>query len=250
MTQQPPHRNGPYAFPVVPPAARPGWFRRLQPGQRVGAIVGGVLLSSVLLCCSGATLVGALADDPQQGRTPATANESTRGDSLASTPEPVAVSASPVHSDPAPVPSTAPPPTTTAPKVETRTETKTQVIRHAERTVKDPSLTEGKRAVRTRGVNGVRTLTYQVTLTDGVPTGRKLVRSVVTRQAVTQVVAVGTKRERRCDPNYGGCVPIASDVDCAGGSGNGPAYVTGPIEVIGDDIYDLDRDNDGYACDD
>lgn len=51
-----------------------------------------------------------------------------------------------------------------------------------------------------------------------------------------------------CDPNYSGCVPIASDVDCAGGSGNGPAYVSGPINVIGTDIYDLDRDGDGEAC--
>lgn len=53
-----------------------------------------------------------------------------------------------------------------------------------------------------------------------------------------------------CDPNYGGCVPVASDVDCAGGSGNGPAYVSGPIRVTGSDIYDLDRDNDGIACED
>ncbi len=52
----------------------------------------------------------------------------------------------------------------------------------------------------------------------------------------------------KCDPNYSGCVPIASDVDCAGGSGNGPAYVAGPINVIGSDIYDLDRDGDGIAC--
>jgi hypothetical protein len=51
-----------------------------------------------------------------------------------------------------------------------------------------------------------------------------------------------------CDPNYGGCVPVASDVDCAGGSGNGPAYATGPVDVIGDDVYDLDRDADGVAC--
>lgn len=50
-----------------------------------------------------------------------------------------------------------------------------------------------------------------------------------------------------CDPNYTGCVPIASDVDCAGGSGNGPAY-TGYVQVIGSDIYDLDRDGDGEAC--
>jgi hypothetical protein len=53
-----------------------------------------------------------------------------------------------------------------------------------------------------------------------------------------------------CDPNYtGACVPIASDVDCAGGSGNGPAYVQGPVTVVGNDIYGLDgNDNDGIGC--
>jgi hypothetical protein len=56
------------------------------------------------------------------------------------------------------------------------------------------------------------------------------------------------KTNSNCDPNYSGCVPIASDVDCAGGSGNGPAYVSGPITVIGNDIYGLDRDHDGIAC--
>jgi len=43
-------------------------------------------------------------------------------------------------------------------------------------------------------------------------------------------------------------VPIASDVDCAGGSGNGPEYVAGPITVVGPDVYGLDRDGDGVAC--
>lgn len=51
-----------------------------------------------------------------------------------------------------------------------------------------------------------------------------------------------------CDRNYSGCVPIASDVDCAGGSGNGPAYTSGPVTVIGIDIYDLDADGDGIGC--
>lgn len=52
-----------------------------------------------------------------------------------------------------------------------------------------------------------------------------------------------------CDPNYDwACVPIASDVDCAGGSGNGPAYVQGPVLVIGRDVYGLDRNGDGYGC--
>lgn len=52
-----------------------------------------------------------------------------------------------------------------------------------------------------------------------------------------------------CHPSYEGrCVPIASDVDCAGGSGNGPAYVRGPVRVVGPDVYRLDRDGDGIGC--
>jgi resuscitation-promoting factor RpfB len=51
-----------------------------------------------------------------------------------------------------------------------------------------------------------------------------------------------------CDPNYSPCVPIAPDVDCAGGSGDGPEYVTGPVNVIGEDIYNLDADGDGVGC--
>jgi hypothetical protein len=52
-----------------------------------------------------------------------------------------------------------------------------------------------------------------------------------------------------CDPNYfGACVPAdASDVDCAGGSGDGPEYV-GPVQVVGSDPYGLDANGDGYAC--
>jgi hypothetical protein len=58
----------------------------------------------------------------------------------------------------------------------------------------------------------------------------------------------GHARAQDCNPNYEPCVPVASDVDCAGGSGNGPEYVTGPITVVGVDVYDLDRDGDGIAC--
>ena len=57
-----------------------------------------------------------------------------------------------------------------------------------------------------------------------------------------------TAAQPQCDPNYSGCVPIASDVDCAGGKGNGPAYVKGPVKVIGKDIYGLDKDRDGIGC--
>lgn len=62
-------------------------------------------------------------------------------------------------------------------------------------------------------------------------------------------VAQQQAQASQCDPNYTPCVPIASDVDCAGGKGNGPAYVRGPVYVIGTDIYGLDgKDNDGIGC--
>ena len=44
-------------------------------------------------------------------------------------------------------------------------------------------------------------------------------------------------------------MPIARDVDCAGGSGDGPAYVKGPVRVIGKDIYGLDKGGEpGVGC--
>ncbi|WP_197522967.1 hypothetical protein [Actinokineospora pegani] len=51
-----------------------------------------------------------------------------------------------------------------------------------------------------------------------------------------------------CNANYSPCVPTASDVDCEGGSGNGPAYVKGPVTVTGKDVYGLDHDKDGVGC--
>jgi hypothetical protein len=50
-----------------------------------------------------------------------------------------------------------------------------------------------------------------------------------------------------CHLSYDPCVPIASDVDCLGGSGNGPVY-TGTVRVIGFDEYGLDDDGDGVGC--
>jgi len=117
--------------------------------------------------------------------------------------------------------------------------------------VNDSALSKGSTRVRNPGVRGVEILTYRVTLRNGIQTHKELVRKVIVRAPVTRVVAVGTKETQQCDPNYSGaCVPIASDVDCAGGSGNGPAYVQGPVQVIGTDIYGLDSDDDGIGCED
>ena len=60
----------------------------------------------------------------------------------------------------------------------------------------------------------------------------------------------GNNTSGKCDPNYAGaCLdPNAPDYDCAGGSGNGPKYVQGPIRVVGEDHYHLDANGDGVAC--
>lgn len=67
--------------------------------------------------------------------------------------------------------------------------------------------------------------------------------------ALLSVNSANSAAAQSCHPSYeGACVPIASDVDCAGGSGNGPEYVRGPVYVVGPDEYGLDRDGDGVAC--
>lgn len=141
-------------------------------------------------------------------------------------------------------------------------------------TVDDPQLDQGATALVSAGVNGVKVITYRVTMVDGVEVSREVVSEAVSVQPVNEVTAIGSKAPAPvavpapapapvpapvplaqqggggCDSNYtGACVPISSDVDCAGGSGNGPAYVQGPVQIIGSDIYDLDRDGDGIACD-
>lgn len=47
---------------------------------------------------------------------------------------------------------------------------------------------------------------------------------------------------------YDPCLPPGPDVDCAGGSGDGPRYVQGPVTVTGSDPYGLDSDGDGVGC--
>lgn len=51
-------------------------------------------------------------------------------------------------------------------------------------------------------------------------------------------------------PRSGACVPTGfSEVDCAGGSGKGPGYVsTKNFQVVGPDVYGLNADEDGIGC--
>lgn len=230
--------------PVWMPPPRRSFWDRFTPLQRVGLIAAGLILP----CTGGLALIGALAGDPPHTviETPAAARATgspapATGADPTATGEPAQATGEPTLE----VATTA----SAAPVVTEKTVTVTKAIGYPTRTVEDPGLAEGKREVRTKGVAGVRTRTYEVTYSDGKETKRTLVSDEVTRKPVTKVVAVGTGKDS-CDPNYAGaCVPIAADVDCAGGSGNGPAYVQGPVTVVGSDIYRLDNDGDGTACD-
>ena len=144
-------------------------------------------------------------------------------------------------------------PQTDTPKIEFKTITETKDVPYSTTTVDDSSLPKGQTEILTHGLNGVETITYKVTYTDGKETDRQKTSDNVTIAPTNEVIGNGTyvAPQPNCDPNYsGGCVPnvYPSDVDCAGGSGNGPYYVSGPVYVIGNDLYGLDRDGDGVAC--
>ena len=78
------------------------------------------------------------------------------------------------------------------------------------------------------------------------------VKSILVLSAALSGAAMNSSAQtvaQACHPSYVGvCVPYASDVDCASGNGNGPVYVRGPFRVVGPDVYGLDRDHDGIAC--
>ena len=216
------------------------WWGGLGPGTRAALLISAIVLPLVLLCCGGVTVASLIAGVSPEG--------------------PGVSPAPPAPTEPGPPESPTDP--TPSPAVEVRAVTETEEIPFEQERVDDPSLPEGTEEVRVEGRAGLKRLVYRVTITDGVETARELVTEVVVREPVHEVVATGTKPPPepepepepapgpRCDPNYeGACVPIAPDVDCAGGGGDGPAYVRGPVRVVGQDIYDLDRDGDGVGCD-
>jgi hypothetical protein len=192
----------------------PGFLGRLGGRRKTAAYIGGSVLALVLFYV-GLAVVGGLIGQP---RPPP---KGTPGASAASE----------------------------RPAIKKRVITEVRQIPYREQAVESHSLPKNVREVRSRGAEGMASRTYEVTLTNGVQSGKRLLREVVISAPVPEIVAVGASGERHCDPHYAiACVPIASDVDCVGGDEDGPVYVEGPVKVIGEDIYNLDRDGDGYAC--
>jgi resuscitation-promoting factor RpfB len=208
----------------------------LRSGNRQNKVVWATTLSGIALLMGLIFTVAILtSDDEPVDASPAAVADATPSNSPTVTQSPTAK----------------PEPVTT-----TKNVTKKETIPFQKVTREDSNLDKGTKKITTEGVKGVRTKTYRVTYIDGEETDRKVVKDVVTKKPVDQVTSIGTRtpppppepEPSNCDPNYSGCVPIASDVDCEGGSGNGPAYASGPVRVTGSDIYGLDSNGDGVGC--
>ncbi|HEY3530652.1 MAG TPA: PASTA domain-containing protein [Nocardioides sp.] len=107
------------------------------------------------------------------------------------------------------------------------------------------------RKTTTSGSNGV--VLSQSPLS-GLPVRPHAVVTIVVAHVVLPVTPTPTQTAaptptQNCTPGYSPCLPPAYDYDCAGGSGDGPKYVSGTVRVTGSDPYDLDADGDGYGCD-
>ena len=78
--------------------------------------------------------------------------------------------------------------------VTTKEVSKTEEVAFQTKEVTNSELPEGTRVVKTAGKNGVRTIVYTVTYTDGVETGREVKSNTITTPAVDEVVEIGTKK--------------------------------------------------------
>jgi hypothetical protein len=154
--------------------------------------------------------------------------------------------------------------TTTAPTTTTAAPTTTIATVEVPKLV-GMRLTSARAALAGRGLRA--TVRYRSTA--GYPAGTVISQSrrtgagVLPASRITVVVAKApppppttapppptTSPSRHCDPSYPDvCLnPDAVDYDCAGGSGDGPRYVEGPIRVRPPDPFDLDGEGDGWGC--
>lgn len=75
-------------------------------------------------------------------------------------------------------------------------------------------------------------------------------RKIIAITALTGVIALAAAllrflstpeaTEAGCSPDYSPCIPIAEDLDCPD--------IRVQVEVIGEDVYQLDRDGNGLGC--
>lgn len=85
-------------------------------------------------------------------------------------------------------------------RTEVKTITETETIKYSTETTTDDSLAFGESKVLTKGVNGEKEVTYEVTYVNGEETSKTEISSTVVKEAVTEVKAVGTSNSQ-VEPN-------------------------------------------------
>lgn len=170
--------------------------------------------------------------------------------------DPADIAAQPAPATVAPATTSAPPATTAAPTTSPKVEVPRLV---------GMKLASARQRLATNGLK--LRVRYRPTARFAAGTvisqSRRIGAGVAPSSAITLVIAKAlppppttqpppppTTPARNCHPSYeGACLdPTASDYDCAGGSGNGPKYVQGPVKVRPPDPFDLDADADGLGC--
>lgn len=77
--------------------------------------------------------------------------------------------------------------------VEVKPETETEAVPFGREERRTDKLNKGETKVVQQGVEGVKTITYEVTYTNGQVTSRKKVSESITQEAVKEIVEIGTK---------------------------------------------------------
>jgi hypothetical protein len=123
------------------------------------------------------------------------------------------------------------------PVVETKTITETEIIKFKTVEKDDDTLESGETKVTREGKDGEKTLTYEVTYTDGVETSRELKSEEVTTKPVNKIVVNGT---------YVAPAPTRSSPPSTSSSGVVKKSTTGICHAPGTTYYDRTKNFTPY----
>ncbi len=149
-----------------------------------------------------------------------------------------------------------PPPKTTPPSptkqsnsavksnnIQIKTETETKSVPFQSTTQNDSSLASGATKVITQGVNGIETVTYKVTYTNGALTNREQIADEVTTQPISEVTAIGTYVAHTQSCPNGTYVNSAGNTVCSPYSA--PTVPAGATALCRDGTYSFSQSRSG-----
>lgn len=128
-----------------------------------------------------------------------------------------------------------------------KAETKTETVPFEAIEQQDGALAKGQTRVAIEGVNGERTITYEVTYVDGKETARKEVKNEITKAPATKVTKVGAyvTPDPAPIPQQSSSANSVYYKNCSAARAAGTAPVYRGQPGYGSH---LDRDNDGIGC--